>query len=474
MKVLHATLEPMSPSVEEPREQAAGTLRGDHRLKRVLHGGASALVYRGVALLTSLVSLPLTTRYLGPERYGIWVTLSTSVTMLAVLDLGIANSLSNRISQAFARNDDGMAQMYYASAVWMSTAISLLLGVMAFLLWPHLHIPALFHVSDSALARDTSLCVAATLAFFLFGLPLNLSHRVLSGYQETQVVNYFLLVSNLVGLAAILTAIRIHAGLLGLTLTYSGTLLICNVLLNVWLVMHRRRQIFPWPAAMRGHAMRELLQFGTGFFVLQIAGLIVFNSDNLVITHYMGAANVMAYSVTWKLASLAGVLQTAIFPSLWPAYTEAYASGNYDWVRRTFWLAMKSAMGLTATAMLLLLFFGRMLIHWYIGPAAVPAWPLIAAICGWMLLSTCMDLEACLLAALDAVKLQGALSILAACINLALSIYLVQRIGPLGVVLGTIISYAVTLVGPQTVLVWRKLYPSEPLPALLGTEGHVR
>jgi Na+-driven multidrug efflux pump len=50
------------------------------------------------------------------------------------------------------------------------------------------------------------------------------------------------------------------------------------------------------------------------------------------------------------------------------------------------------------------------------------------------------------------------LSIVAAGLNLWLSILLVKRIGSLGVVLGTIISYVVTLIVPQTWIVWRGLY----------------
>lgn len=463
----------MLQTTEVASARPAKRIRLDDRLKRVLHGGASALLARGVALACSLVSLPLTTRYLGPERYGIWVTISTTITMLGVLDLGIANSLTNRISQAFAADDEGTAQQQYSSALWLSTAIAALLACVGFLVWPHLSIPALFHITNPALAHDTSLAVAATFVFFLLGLPLNLSHRVLSGYQETQVVNYFMLLSNVLGLVVILVAVNFRLGLLGLTLAYSGTLTAFNVMLNGWLTLYRRRGIFPRPSAARLRLMRELLHSGSGFFVLQVAGLIVFNSDNLVITHYLGPANILPYNVTWKLAGLAAVLQTAIFPSLWPAYTEAYARGDYQWVRDTFWLAVRSAMGLTGVAMLCLFLFGRAAIHWYIGPAAVPGWPLLAAICGWTVLSTLMDLEACVLAALDAVKTQGILSVIAAAINLGLSIYLVKRVGVIGVVLGTIVSYAVTLVVPQTVIVLRKLYPSteETAPTVLGTHA---
>ena len=453
------------------QEQAASSLKHDSRLRRVLHGVASALLHRGVALLISLISLPLTTRYLGPERYGIWVTVSTSVSVLAALDLGSANSLTNRVSHAYAAGDDRVAQTYYATALWMSTGIAATLGLAAWLLWPHLHLDRLVHTSTPGLAHEASVCYAIAFGFFLLGFPLNLSHRVLGGFQKTQMVNYFQILSNVLGLAAIIAGIRLHAGLTVLLLLYSGSLLLGNLVLNAWLNLVWKRSVFPWPSAFRSGLGRELLTSGSGFFILQIAGLIVFNSDNLVIAHYVGAAEVMPYSITWRLATYATILTGALTPSLWPAYSEAYAKGNYDWVRKTFWLTMRSTMLISFAFLGGLAVFGRPVIHWYIGPRAVPGWPLLLAICSWMLVSAFMEVEACLLAAIDRIKLQGILSVVAAVINLALSIYLAKRIGPIGVVLGTAVSYAVALVVPQSMEVYKALY--HPPPPKVGTPALV-
>ena len=57
--------------------------------------------------------------------------------------------------------------------------------------------------------------------------------------------------------------------------------------------------------------------------------MVVFSSDNLVVSHYLGAAEVTPYSVTWRLVGLAALLQSLIFPALWPAYAEAYARRDY-------------------------------------------------------------------------------------------------------------------------------------------------
>ncbi|WP_348267059.1 oligosaccharide flippase family protein [Edaphobacter paludis] len=433
-------------------------LNKDTRLARILHGGASALISRGVALLVNAVTLPLTIRYLGPLEYGIWVTISTTVVMLAVMDLGVANTLTNMISRAYAMDDRAAAQRYYATAFWISSSISTVLGLISLLLWPRINWGALFHLQDAMLIHEVSLCVAIALGFFLLSLPLNLVHRILGGYQQTQITNYFNLLSNGLSLTTILVVIKLHGSLVMLMLMYSGSLLLGSIALNIWVNLWDRRWLMPAPRFIRRAVIGDLMSSGMGFFILQLAGIVVYNSDNLIITHYLGAADVTPYSVTWRLAGYAAVLQTAVLPSLWPAYSEAYARGDYDWVRRMFWNTVRIAMGAVTVAVLILTFCGRWLIRWYAGPAGVPSELLLCAICTWTLICAGMDLEACLLAAINRVRAQGILSAIAAALNIILSIYLVKRLGSLGVILGTMLSYLLILVVPQTIIVWQALY----------------
>ncbi len=57
--------------------------------------------------------------------------------MLAVLDLGIANTLTNSISQAYAERSEEMAKLYYATVFWATSTIAVLLGLLSTVIWPH-------------------------------------------------------------------------------------------------------------------------------------------------------------------------------------------------------------------------------------------------------------------------------------------------------------------------------------------------
>ena len=73
----------------------------------------------------------------------------------------------------------------------------------------------------------------------------------------------------------------------------------------------------------------------------------------------------------------------------------------------------------------------------------------------WSIIAGFMTAQSCLLGALNRTRVQAVASVLAAIVNVALSIVLVVRVGSIGVILGTIISYLLVLVLPQSFAVIR-------------------
>lgn len=424
-------------------------IRTDSRVSSIVRGGASGLAGKGLILVINAITLPLTVRYLGKLEYGIWVTISTSVVMLAVLDLGIANTLTNFISRAHAEGDERSAQHYFATALWISFVLAAVIGVAGAVLFRWIPWDSVFHLEDPLLARQARLCVAIAFAFFLLSLPLNLANKVLSGYQEVHLSNLFAAITSLMGLVAIVSTVLLRGNLVTLTTTYCAATLAGSLLLNVWLCLWHRPGIAPWPTAVRPEVTRELFGEGFLFFILQLAGLVVFNSDNLVITHYLGASEVTPYSVAWRLCGYAAMFQSLLVPSLWPAFSEAYHRADMPWIRSAYRRIMQGTLLAVGAAALLIGAFGRPIIRLWAGPAAVPSSGLLWLMALWVVLLSYTVNQATLLAATRRIQIQSISSALAAVVNLILSIVLVQRIGSLGVLLGTTVSYVLFVLAPQ-------------------------
>ena len=398
----------------------------------------------------SAISIPLTVRYLGAEMYGVWVTIGTTLAMLAVMDLGIGNTLTNSISEAYALGSKQLAGLYTTSAFWMMLALALLFGVIGYPLWRAINFGYIFNIHGQFAISQTRDAVGVAYALFLLGLPVNLINKILGGYQQLQIANYFSAAGAVLSLLAIAATTYFRGGLVVLVLAYSGSLLLSNMICMLWLFVFHKPWLFPSLKKVHFSTAKQMLNSGGLFFLLQLSGLIVFNSDNLVIAHFMGASQVTPYNVTWKLVSYAAVLQNLLMPALWPAYSEAIVRGDAAWVRSTYRRTMWATMLFASVFCLALLFVGRPFIRIWASPAAVPSGALLIAMCVWTLICTLMNNEATVLVAANEIRLQTWLSVLAAAVNLLLSILLVQRIGALGVILGTILSYILVLIGPQT------------------------
>jgi O-antigen/teichoic acid export membrane protein len=420
------------------------------RYRRIVAAVVSALFGKGTSLLVNAAVIPLTVRYLGPEGYGLWITISSAVTMFFVLDIGIANTLTNLISNAYASDDKERATEYFATAFWSVMGITFLLGIGGLILWPHINWNSLFHVQDLALSNQTSRAVAAAFVVFLCALPSGLGARVLAGYQELHTANLFTAGGSIASLLGVILVIHMGGGLPMLVAVYAGSAAAANGACLLWIGLIRKPWLRPWPSRIRRHLIGDIFRSGGQFFLIQIAGLVVFNSDNLVISHYLSPAQVTPYNIAWRVASYLGAIQTLAYPALWPAYSEAFANGDLTWIRSTYarnrWItALMLFMGCGIMGLA-----GRRIIQIWAGAAAVPPVILLYLMCVWMVVFAITTNQSCLMGATMRVKKQAIFSVLGAAVNLLLSIVWVKTMGVPGVLLGTIVSYLLFIVVPQT------------------------
>lgn len=447
------------------------------RTKKLFQAGVSAVFCKAIVLAVNALVVSIVVRYLGALQFGIWVTISSTLALLVLLDLGIASTMTNLISEAYALNDSEKASRYSSTGFWLMVLISIVLGAIGASIWQLIPWGALFHVQDTHLDQVISHAAAAAYVVFLVGLPAGLAAKYLAGYQEIKTANYFSAAGALANLLAIICVSLLHGDIVWLVAASSGAMVITNLICLAWIWLRHKPWLLPSFKYWDKNSVRLMMKSGSEFFILQITGLIVFNSDNFVITHFLGPEQVTPYSVTWKLVGYSAALQIIITPALWPAYSEAYIRKDFLWMRKTLRYVMFSTMSIASACCLLLIIWGRDLIRIWAGATAVPPQALIVLMCIWILISTFMANTATVLMATHETKMQAWLSVAAAILNLISSVILVQRIGPIGVILSTIGSYVLLLIGPQTWKTYQVLrgniHISHHHPAIVDVIDHI-
>lgn len=408
-----------------------------------MRGTATGLVARGLGLFVAVVSVPLAVRYLGPERYGVWITISTFLAFLSFTDLGLANSLTNALGKAYGEDQRAIARSYVSSAFCTLGLIALIFLAAGTVLIPRLP-SLLFPHANPELARN-EIAPALMIAFVIFALnfPLLVTNRVLAAYQKTALANLWAMAGNLGNLATVLLVIWFRGGLPWLVLGCSGVGLLTNVACTIWLFGFREPWLRPHPAALDPAVIKDLFSTGWKFLLIGAGWMINSQTDNLIIAHYLGASLVTPYSVTFQLFANATILQLLIMPSLWPAYTEAYARKDFIWIRHSFQMNFILSFISTAVIVILLVVFGLPIIRVWAGRTAVPPFALLIWMGLWNLMLANLYSFGCLLNAIGRLRTMMVCSIATAILNVFLTILFARRFGISGVTAATVIAFLV-------------------------------
>src|SRR3984885_7710721 len=132
---------------------------GRERYRRAGLTASASFISKALTIVISLVSVPLTVHYLGPERYGVWLTISSLLVWMAMTDFGLAgNALINVLSEANGNDDRRAAQEYTSSAVWALTAVAALLAIVAIASFRFIPWNSVFQVSNVQSGELTLAC----------------------------------------------------------------------------------------------------------------------------------------------------------------------------------------------------------------------------------------------------------------------------------------------------------------------------
>ena len=419
---------------------------GDHRRRRLvglIQGVVTSLGNRVIGILVSFLSVPLTINYLGQERYGIWITLGSLLAWLQLTDLGMGNGLTNAVTTAVGQDRHDLVRVHISTALFVLTVIAFATGVIGALAWPWIDWGAVFGVQTPLARAEIGPAMAAALIIALLQFPLSVTGKVYIAYQEGRIGSYWGMGGNVVSLIALLIVTHTQGGLVWLVIALSGSGLLVNLTSGTWVFLHHKPFLAPRIDCIKVASMKQLSHVGLMFFLIQIMGLIMFQTDNFVISHYLGAAAVPPYSLTYSLFNYTSLIQSLFFSYLWAAYTEAIARKDIAWVKTTFHLNLGLSTASTLIMAAMLVFIAQPFIGWWAGAAVEPPLDLVLWMAAWSVINAFTSPVGCLLASASHLRAQVLYSAAGAICNIVLSVTLVRSLGITGVIIGTVLAYIV-------------------------------
>jgi O-antigen/teichoic acid export membrane protein len=341
--------------------------RGGERYRRAGITASSSFITKALNVAISFLSVPLTVHYLGAERYGVWLTISSLLTWMSMTDFGLAgNALINVLAEASGKEDREGAQHYAASAFWALTGVGVLTAVIAAATFRFIPWREVFQVSAATPTHELQLACALTIAFLVLNFPLSMQQSVYSAYQDGYLANIWGIAANSLALLALVIVSRSHGGLPQLVLALSGTRAAVGVANS--------------PLAVRWACVKRLFSLGSKYLVTQLASLGIYQSQPMIITQTLGPKYVVIFVVAYKIIALPldlAYMATAPFVS---AFGEAKARMEWTWIKSAYLKANKASLMFGLPILAVLAIFAKPIIRIWAGAAAMPSTALIVGL----------------------------------------------------------------------------------------------
>jgi O-antigen/teichoic acid export membrane protein len=397
------------------------------------------LIWKFITLLFTYLTVPILLKYLGVEYYGVWVTIFTILNAAYFMDLGISLGVKNKLTTALAKDDLKAARVYISTgyfSIAFIAGIALVSGLCFILVF---NMQNIFNTNISEAELKFTLVISVVLV--AISIVLNIYKSLLHAFQKSSKVELAMAIyQGLIYLQILFLPKIIDQPLIIIGLLYGVSNILIALVFSV-LFFKKNKQIIPSFIYFKKDTIKEILGLGVGFFIIQIALIIILTTDNIIITYLIGPEATASYSIVNKLFQPFIIISTFIFTPLWTLYTNAYCNKDFTWIRNT--LTRLNQLYLVLIFLIILLFFNfDWVIKFWISEPLAYSDVLILGMALFVLIKIYGDIYLTFLNGIGVIKLQMWLFVLAALINIPLSVLLVKyfNLGTSGVIFATCIS----------------------------------
>jgi O-antigen/teichoic acid export membrane protein len=294
-----------------------------------------SFLIKGYSVVIQFALVPLTLHYLDKFHYGIWLTLASLLEWFNFFDIGIGHGLRNKLAEALAQNDIKLCKIYISTAYAFVASIFTGFIIIFCLINPFLHWASILNVSP-ALGHELQALVLYVFIFFCLRFVFNLISVVIYANQSPALNNLMGPLGSTLSFIAIYVLTKTtESSLFGAAMVLSASPLLVLILFNLLLFNTKYKHISPSFKYVNFKYANALLGLGVQFFVIQMSILVVFSTDNIILTQLFGPDQVTVYNIAFKYFTIALMINGIITYTFWTPFTEAYVKHDFEWIRKT-------------------------------------------------------------------------------------------------------------------------------------------
>jgi O-antigen/teichoic acid export membrane protein len=338
--------------------------KGQERSVKAKKNIIASVFIRGTSMAISFILVPLTINYINVSQYGIWLTLSSIVGWFSFFDIGFTKGLRNKFAEAKATGDDNLAQVYVSTTYAILTIIFFItwlvfLIVNHFLNWAHI-----LNVSG-AMQSEISAVAQIIFTYFCLQFILRIITTIITADQQPAKASLIDVFGQLLSLALVFILVKTTDGSLislGWALCASPILVLLGA--NIFFFRGAYKNYRPLISKIKFAEVKGLFNLGIIFFVIQIAGIVQYQTANIIIAQNFGTSDVTSYNIVYKYFGMLSMVYVIFLTPFWSASTEAYIKKDIQWIKNAIKKYIRLNILLVAVGVLMLVFSSQFYSLW--------------------------------------------------------------------------------------------------------------
>jgi len=386
-----------------------------------------SFIFKGASVFLQLMLIPLTIKYLKSDIYGVWLTLTSLLGWMSIFDIGIGNGLKNKLSECLAKEDIESAKKYVSTTYAVIIILMSFFITLSILAYNKINWQFVFNsrfISSNDL-ENTTLIVSV---FFFLKFITDIVTVIAASYQMVSISSILLFFNNLgITCSVWLLTTLAKPDLIKLAFCISFIPFFISIAANIILFKSYFKNVIPSLKSVDFTMSNSIVKIGSQFFLLQIISLVIFQTDNILISQLFKPSEVTNFNVTFKYFSIVSIFFSIILAPYWTAFSDAFHKEDYSWIKNTmnqlyvYW-------GFSIFILIIMFIFSKKIILAWVGVEnqIEVTYGLSGTICFYIAITNWNAILATFLNGLGKIKLQIIVSVFIGIINIPLSILLVK------------------------------------------------
>ncbi len=396
-------------------------------------------------MLIVFILVSISIKYLGKENYGIWIVLSGLIAWSNVFDLGFSNGLRNRLAEARTENDTEIGKYYVSTTYAFLIMVAIILTIVFFPLFFYLNWQSI--LNTTTVGNETiKYTVFIIFVFFILQFILKPVGSILQAYQWPAIFQLISLVGSILTLFGMFYLLSLAQPISLSLYAYivAGMPVLALIFATIYFYRQKFSKLIPSIKYVKRKYFNKIAGLGISFFIIQLSAIVIFQSDNMIISYLFGPEEVTNYNIVYKYFSIITIVFGVILAPFWTAFTDAYQKNDFLWIQKIIRILLLSLAGSALGSLLLYLVSNEVYRLWIDVNIEIPN-ILSALMAIYVILFALVNIFAYFSNGSGKVKIQMYTNIFAALINIPMSFFLGKTLslGVSGVLLSTIVCTSI-------------------------------